>query len=169
MSRITFKINSMVEVITVLAIIISLVFVGLEMNENTKATRSAIAAEMTATISDWYIAMGSDLEMAANFRQFIIDPDLLTPDEQYQAIMTFHSLMVTLQSSFYLEEEGTLDPYIRRSFTEVIYAVGATKGIQYYWEQRKAIFVNKDFIKFVENSFGTEGTNSLGLYSNPDQ
>jgi hypothetical protein len=49
--------SSLIEAIGLAAVVLSLVFVGLEVNESTRATRSATAAETTATIAEWYTAL----------------------------------------------------------------------------------------------------------------
>ena len=164
MSPKSFDLKSALEAISVAAVVLSLIFVGLEMNESTRATRSATAAETTATIAEWYTALGSDQQVSSVLRRFITDPHSLTLEEQYQAAMTLHSLMLILQSSFYLEEEGTLSPEIRRSMTK---AILAEPGVRFYWEQRKTIFVNEDFIAFIEQTLSGENTHSKDLYRPP--
>jgi hypothetical protein len=54
------KLKSVFEALSVAAVVLSLIFVGLEVNESTRATRSATAAETTATIAEWYMSLGSD-------------------------------------------------------------------------------------------------------------
>ncbi len=158
--------KNFVEAVGLAAVVLSLVFVGFEVNESTRATRSATAAETTATIADWYSSLGSDQQVSSVLRRFITDPQSLTIDEQYQATMTLHSLMLILQSSFYLEEEGTLSPQIRRSMTE---AILSEPGVRFYWEQRKPIFVNENFIAFMEQTLSGENTHSKGLYRPQDE
>ena len=157
--------KGLVEAIGLAAVVLSLVFVGLEVNESTRATRSATAAETTATIAEWYIALGNDQQASSVLRRFVTDPQSLTIDEQYQAVMNIHALMLILQSSFYLEEEGTLSPQIRRSITT---AMTSEPGIRFYWEQRKPIFVNEDFIAFIEQLFDDGYTHSQDFYRPPD-
>ena len=158
--------KSALEATSVAAVVLSLIFVGLEMNDSTRATRSAIAAETTATIAEWYTSLGSDQQVSSVLRSFITDPQSLTLEEQYQAAMTLHSLMLILQSSFYLEEEGTLSPEIRSSMTK---AILAEPGVRFYWEQRKTIFVNEDFIAFIEQTLSDENTHSKDLYRPPGE
>ncbi len=158
--------KNFVEAIGLVAVVLSLVFVGFEVNESTRATRSATAAETTATIADWYSSLGSDQQVSSVLRRFITDPQSLTIEEQYQATMTLHSLMLILQSSFYLEEEGTLSPQIRRSMTE---AILSEPGVRFYWEQRKPIFVNENFIAFMEQTLSGENTHSKDLYRRQDE
>jgi len=69
--------------------------------------------------------------------------------------------MLILQSSFYLEEEGTLSPQIRRSMTK---AILSEPGVRFYWEQRKPIFVNENFIAFMEQTLSGDNAHSKDLY-----
>ncbi len=158
--------RNLIEAIGLAAVVLSLVFVGLEVNESTRATRSATAAETTATIAEWYTSLGSDQQVSSTLRRFITDPQSLTLEEQYQATMTLHSLMLILQSSFYLEEEGTLSPQIRRSMTQ---AILSEPGVRFYWEQRKPIFVNEKFVAFMEQTLSGENTHSIDLYRPQDE
>ena len=80
--------------------------------------------------------------------------------------MAFHSLMLILQSSFNLEEEGTLSPALRGSMTQAILPM---PGVRFYWEQRKPIFVNEDFVAFVEQTLSGETTHSEDLYLVPQE
>ena len=166
MDKNSLKFKSIPEILSVLAVVLSLIFVGLEVNESTRATRSATAAEITATIAEWYTALGSDQEASDVLRRFVTDPRSLTIEEQYQAVMNIHALMLILQSSFYLEEEGTLTPQIRRSMTM---AMTSEPGIRFYWEQRKPIFVNEDFIAFIEQLFADGYTHSHDFYRPQDK
>ena len=154
------------EAIGLAAVVLSLAFVGVEVNESTRATRSATAADTTATIAEWYSTISTDEQLSRVFRTFVANPQALTFDEQYQATMAFHSLMLILQNSFYLEEEGTLSPEIRRSMTQ---AILPKPGVQFYWEQRKPIFVNEDFIAFVEQTLSSENIHSEDLYRAPGE
>ena len=158
--------KNLVEAVGSAAVVLSLVFVGLEVNESTRATRSATAAETTATVAEFYTSLGSDQQISTLMRRYITDPESLTLEERFQGTMHLHALMLILQSSFYLEEEGTLTPQIRQSMTK---AITSEPGIKYYWEQRKPIFVNEDFIAYMEQTLASEYTHSKDLYQSPDE
>jgi hypothetical protein len=158
--------KNLIEGIGLAAVVLSLVFVGLEINESTRATRSATAADTTATIAEWYSSISTDEQLSRVFRTFVADPQALTVDEQYQATMAFHALMLILQSSFYLEKEGTLSPALRRSMTQ---AILPKPGVRFYWEQRKSIFVNEEFVAFVEQTLAGENSHSEDLYLAPQE
>ena len=158
--------KSTLEIVGVVAVVLSLIFVGLEINESTRATRSATAADTTAIVAEWYMSLGSDLESSSAHRRFVNDPHSVTPDERFKAVMNLHALMLILQSSFYLEEEGTLSPQIHRSMTT---AMTSEPGVQYYWEQRKQIFVNENFIAYMDQLLADGYTHSIDLYRPPEE
>ena len=74
----------LVEVFSVIAVIISLIFVGLEMNENTKATRSSIAVETNSNISAWYNSIASDHKNTKLLLDFMRMPLCSSLEEKYQ-------------------------------------------------------------------------------------
>jgi len=103
---------------------------------------------------------------AGRTARFVADPQSVTPDERFQAVMNLHALMLILQSSFYLEEEGTLSPQIHRS---MIKAMTSEPGVRYFWEQRKQIFDNENFIAYIEELLVDGYTHSKDLYRPPDE
>jgi hypothetical protein len=151
----------LVEVFSAFAVIISLIFVGLEMNENTKATRSSIAVETNSTISAWYNTIASDPQNSKVLLDFMRNPLCSTLEEKYQAILMVHSFMLILQNTFYLEDEGTLDSNVRESITKILVIA---PGMRYFWKQRKVLFTNQRYIDFVDESLLGEGLHSEALY-----
>jgi hypothetical protein len=75
------KISILTEIVGAVAIVISLIFVGIQFTENTKATKSATAASTVATISSWYSDIGNNQQSSSLFYNFMADPDSLTSEE----------------------------------------------------------------------------------------
>ena len=128
------------EIVGAVAIVLSLIFVGFQLNDNARATRSATATATIASMSSWYAGSGQSDQTSANFLNAIENPDAQTREEWFQFVMNFHAFMLNVQSSYYLVEEGTLDLEIRNSLTAVIMGVKDLPGFRLYWKQRKAIF-----------------------------
>ena len=51
---------SIAEIIGALAVVISLVYVGIQVNDSAGATRSASANDATVALQEWYMQTGSD-------------------------------------------------------------------------------------------------------------
>jgi hypothetical protein len=151
------------EIISAIAIVLSLIFVGFQLNNNAKATRSATATATIDSMSSWYAGTGQSDQASVNFINAIENPDGQTREQWFQFVMNFHAFMLTVQNSYYLVDEGTLDLEIRDSLTAVITAVKDLPGFRLYWKQRKAIFF-PEFQSYIDTIMASEKMDSQGLY-----
>jgi len=55
------------EIISAFAIVLSLFFVGFQLRDNAKATRSATANSSIASLSAWYAGLGLSEQASANY------------------------------------------------------------------------------------------------------
>ena len=157
------QIALIVEIIGGIVIIISLLFVGLQLKESAKATRSATAVTTVSELTSWYSNLGNSEQGSYVFWNFMTNPDSITPVERFQAIMNLHGILLTWQNSYYLVKEGTLDKRVQESLLEIINGVKNNPGFQIFWKSRKAIFL-KEFQEYVEEIMATDKTNSEGIY-----
>ena len=154
------------EIVGAIAVIITLAFIGYELKDNTKSTRSATASAAAATTSSWYSELGDNEQSSALFLQFMQNPDDLTPELRFQASMKLHGFLVIMQNSYYLAREGTLDKEILSYISGAILAVDNQPGWQWFWKQRKAMF----FVEFQEyvDALDTDGVeHSRGFFKQP--
>jgi hypothetical protein len=157
-----------IEIIGGIAIIISLLFVGIQLKESAKATRSATAATTVSELTTWYSNLGNSEQGSFVFWHFMTNPDSLKPEHRFQAIVNIHGIMLTWQNSFYLVKEGTLDKRVQESLLEIINGVKNNPGFRIYWQSRKATFL-KEFQEYVEGLIATDKTNSEGIYEVIDE
>jgi len=157
-----------VEIIGGIVIIISLLFVGLQLKESAKATRSATAVTTVSELTSWYSNLGNSEQGSYVFWNFMTNPDSITAVERFQAIMNLHGILLTWQNSYYLVKEGTLDKRVQESLLEIINGVKNNPGFQIFWQSRKAIFL-KEFQEYVEEIMATDKTNSEGIYDIVEQ
>ena len=157
------KISIITEIIGAIAIVISLIFVGVQFTENTKATKSATAASTVATISSWYFDMGNNQQSSSLFWNFMADPDSLTSEERFQVIINLHGLFLTFQNSYYLSQEGTLDSRIEESITKAAIGVKDQPGFRLFWKLRRELFF-PEFQKHIDKIVGVDIGISKGMY-----
>ena len=153
-----------IEIIGGIAIIISLIFVGIQLRESSKATRSATAASTVSEVTSFYSNLGNSTEGSRIFYEFMIRPDSLSATERFQAMMNSHGVMLTIQNSYYLVEEGTLDEKIKESLVASIIAVKDNPGFKLYWKTRKDLFF-PEFQIYVEKIMNSDKKYSRELYS----
>lgn len=157
------KIALVAEIFGGIAILISLLFVGIQLRENTKATRSSTATATIDTMTDWYVTMGTDKESSASLWRFLADPESMTKEEQLQHIYTLHGLLLTFQNSYFLAQDGTLDIRIHESLNQVLIGVKDQPGFHVYWNTRKSIFF-KEYQDYVEGILNSDIIVSDGVY-----
>lgn len=151
------------EIIGAFVIVLSLVFVGVQLNENAKATRSATANATIASMSSWYAGNGQNEQASANLLNAMGKPDEQTHEEWFQFVINFHAFMLNAQNSYYLVGEGTLDLKIRDSLTAVFAGVKDQPGFHRYWAQRRSIF-SPEFQNYVDTILASEQVTSEGLW-----
>lgn len=69
------------EIVAAAAIIVSLVYVGVQVNDSTRAVRSATANDISAAVSSWYITVGSNQQASQIYYGGMRNPDSLSPQE----------------------------------------------------------------------------------------
>lgn len=131
------------------AIIFSLIFVGLQISDNTKEMRSTAAHNATQSLQSWYVELATSPEAAHVFRKAMSDPSALSEDDAFVFLMNIHSSMLAYQNVFFLGTEGTLDDSLHVALTATMVAVVPTPGFQWYWKQRSEFFT-PEFRVFVD-------------------
>ncbi len=151
------------EIISAIAIVLSLVFVGVQLNDNTRATRSAIASKTVSTLEAWYVGIGTSPQTSALFYNAMANPEDQTPQEWYRFVMMVHGLMINYQNSYYLVQQGTLDEATHKTMTDTLHSVKDQPGFQLYWQQRGSIFF-KDFQDYVNEIMTSDRNVPQGVY-----
>jgi hypothetical protein len=151
------------EILGGIAIVVSLVFVGVQLRESVRATKSATANAATAATSAWYTSIGNSTESSSLFYQYMTNFESLTAEQRYQAVMNLHGVALTSQSAFYLFQQGTLDPDLESTIAAPIRAVKHLPGWVYFWDNRGSMF-NPEFQRYVEDLMTSDETHSEDLY-----
>jgi len=119
------KIALLAEIFGGIAIIVSLIFVGIQFKENTKATKSATANAANAITVAWYSETGNSAQSSQLMWDYVKDPKSITSNaEKYQVTILLHGLFLAFQNSYYLAAEGTLDQNINES---LVFHAGTSK------------------------------------------
>ena len=150
---------SVAEVVGAVAIVISLVYVGIQVNDSTRAVRSASANDAAALAQTWYLEVGSDPVASTIILEGLTNPESLSREDMVQYIYMFHSILLALQNSWYLASEGTLDVELRDTVTNTILGIREQPGMALYWSQRRALF-KPDFQDYVDELLSTGATDT---------
>jgi hypothetical protein len=133
-----------------LGVILSLIYLAVQMRSNTRAQR----ADMTARILDRMAAQqhtyAFDAEASRFFSRAITDPARLTMDErnQFAWLMTeFLSAMEFLMQQF---DEGNVDAQTWQRWSDTLDWWLTFPGIRVFWQARPTPYTEK-FTRYVED------------------
>ncbi len=151
------------ELIGGIAIIGSLLYVGVQVKDSARATRSAAANDATVTMQSWYLEMGSNRQTSELWFNALTSPEPLPTHDEFQFMMMMHAVFLGFQNSYLLTQEGTLDPEIREAVTFAIVAVKDLPGLDRYWRQRRG-FLHRGFADYVDGLLLRDSIETLDMY-----
>jgi hypothetical protein len=138
------------EVIGGLAVIIGIVFVGLELRQNTLTQRVTATQALSVNYENAVDAVGKDKETACIYVRGIRSLDNLNGIERYRFFVLWFHLLRAGEQLHYYSLEGMVDDRIWRGYARQMGEIFRYPGFQQYWQIRKdwysdefQVFVNQ--------------------------
>jgi len=137
------------EVIGGFAVIVGLVFVGLELRQNALMQHVTATQSLSVNYENAVDALGKDTETACIYVRGINGLDNLNGIERYRFfVLWFHVLRAGEQLHCY-SLEGMVDSRIWRGYERQLDEIFRYPGVQQYWEVRKDWY-SDEFQSFVD-------------------
>lgn len=157
-------VGALAEAIGALAVVISLVYLAVQIRGGTKALRTTLRDSAFHYMNEWNYVLSSDAELSWIFKQGLRNPDDLNEKE----ISRFHHMMYSFYKVFeniYLHYlDGSIAKEAWENNNEILFLYSQQSGAQEYWRNRRAIF-DPRFRALVESSDGSSLTPSDRLFS----
>jgi len=155
------------EIVGGIAVIVSLIYVGLQVNDSACAVRSAAASDATMAMQSCYLEMGRNRQASDIWFNAMVSPEPLSSNDEFQFLMSMHTAILGMQNCYLLSKEGTLDAEFREAVTTAIVAVKDLPGMDRYWRQRKGFF-HTGFAEYVDGLLSRDAIETLDIYKRPD-
>ena len=144
------------ETLGVLAVVASLVFVGLEIRQNTAVARGHARQELAALNQEWLILQSSDSTFNDIYRKYWIAADSsLTASEITRASWGMRLNLRRMENVFFQFKEGLVDESALQSYGfQVASALFQSPRFMEFWvtrDERRAY--DPDFVQFLEERF----------------
>ncbi len=157
------ELASIAEIIGAFAVVISLIYVGVQVNDSAGAVRSAAANDANVAVQNWYMQIGSDQQTSELFYEALTSEEALSNQEEFQFLMMFHGIFLAFQNSYLIAEEGTIDVELREALTGVVIGIKDLPGWGRYWRQRKS-YLHPGFADYVDQLLKQEKSVSVDIY-----
>ena len=158
---------SFAEIIGAFAVVISLVYVGIQVNDSAGAVRSASANDANVALQAFYLQVGADRETSSTMYRGLMSEQALTNEEEYQFLMLLHAAFLGFQNSYLLAEEGTIDEELLNSLNTTIANIHRLPGLKRYWRQRRS-YLHPGFAEWVDRVSVQDTETTMDLYRTAD-
>jgi hypothetical protein len=155
------------EMVGIVAIVASLIFVGGELRQNAIATKAAMNAEIAAVFVDINLVVASSPELTQRLASFADNPAAAPREAQIQMLGIWRAVFHIWSNVHRQHLNGTIDPAIYESVVQEASTYAATASdnsqnadvvrrqafMRWAWESERFIF-NPDFQVFIDGILG---------------
>ena len=148
---------SWAEIVSAVGLVVSLIYVGIQVTDNTSAMRSETASNASTEFIDWYTHLSADPELMEVWLSGVTPPESLDQTQSLRFVFLLHIIMLQFQNNYYLVEEGTLDKKMLSAINNTLATTRGAPGFEMYWSLRRDLLY-PEFQAYVEQlMFETEG------------
>lgn len=136
--------NFVSQTVAATGVIISLIFVGLQIRQSAKAVRSATAQSVHDNYATWYLSLSGNASALATSAKGFVDLSSLTPAEKAQFVCTMMAFLSHSQNAFYQWWDGALSQHLWVGWEALMMNLVNTPGGAAFWQERSYVF-SEDF------------------------
>ena len=138
------------DVIAFVGVVASLVFVGLEIRQNTAATRGQTRQELTAINQEWLTLLSGDREFHDLFVGYWELGAAVDELEQNRAELMMVMNVRRLENVFFQYQEGLVDETALRSYGLQNWDLSTPRMRDWWVEENWRAAFHPDFVRFLE-------------------
>lgn len=139
------------EYVTAVGVIVSIVFVGLELRQNTAAVRGATYQELAATSAELTLALANDGDLAGIFVRWGADPDSLSADEALRINVYLLGVGRNMENAFQQARVGTITDDLWLGYLATYRRFASMPGFGQFWAASRAHFTT-EFRAYVDSA-----------------
>lgn len=138
------------QVIGAIAVVISLIYVAMQIRQNTAAVRSATAQAVHEHFAGWYNAFAADQTLAEIGVKGLKDYASLSETEKARFVSCFMAFLSYGQNAFLKWRQGLLAPSLWVGWEQVLMNLIGSPGGKSLWMERAYLF-GEEFRCYVQD------------------
>lgn len=150
------------ELVGGVAIIVSLIYVGIQIKQNTMAQRLNTSHQISEDLADVYLFPSSSEDMARIFIDGLSKEHALKGPEHMRFYGYLHKFLRTMENAYYQYRHGALEWHAFEGVTRQFQFIVSTPGGQQYWRER-GHWYNDEFKAYVDDLIATDDQQSIRL------
>ena len=137
------------EIIGSVAVIISIVYLAIQIRTNTEAERTSTYQAVVSDFGALNNTMASTPELSHMFVEAMEDYHQLSSDEKARISQLFFQCFHYFENMFYQHRKGYLDEEVWTGWKRLMLTYYARPGFQTWWEHRRDVY-SESFACFLE-------------------
>jgi len=131
------------------AVVISLIYVGIQVRQNTHAINLTAAHNISESFRDSHALIAENADLCEIWFRGMQDLDSLAGPEKLRFYLYMHNFFELFEHAYYSWQKQALDPRLWAGIYRRFLTLKTSPGWRGYWESRKAMF-HEDFVRYVD-------------------
>jgi hypothetical protein len=150
-----------------LGVIVTLIYLAIQIRQNTKSSRSQSYQAAVSAVSDWSREVGMNTESCRVLQAGSMDLESLSDVERAQFNLIMASLIRNCENIHYQHINGAIDANTWSGWAKRTRSVLAPGGAQAWWRNNKSAY-SPEFRRFVDEGHDSgELPESIVIYRDP--
>ena len=154
------------EIVGAFAVVVSLLFVGWQLYQNTDALKTSTSQSHLDSFFAIASTVFKDPEFAELYNKGLFEPETLSDVDRIRFYGFCTSTFRYYETSYIQFRKGKLDAELWDTLETQLASISSTRGVQQWWKTR-ANWFSKDFQQLFETQRGKD-PNPESLYSDPN-
>ena len=142
-------ISAISDTLAALAVVATLVYLAIQIRQNTSAIRSTTTHAAHDQAAMFYDLMASDSQLGEIFSRGLHDPDALNSGETARFYAAMSSATFRSQNWYFQARSGLMDRELLESWNRVLRQVSGMPGHQRFWEERRHVYA-PEYVTYLE-------------------
>jgi len=138
------------QIVGAIAVVISLIYVALQIRQNTNAIRAATAQSVHEHFANWYNSFSRDASLSQIAINGLKDYGSLSEADKARCVAVFMAFLSYSQNAFLKWRQGLLEPSLWLGWEQVIMNLVCAPGGKAFWKERSYLF-GEEFRRYVED------------------
>lgn len=153
-------VTAFAEVVGVIIVAASLIFVGFQIRQNALATQVASVQNITSDLRILNFHVGANSEFAEILYNGWFHPGSLETRDLFRHNNIMTGTMQIFLNMFYQHKKGTFDDELFSTYQNYLRVIGTLPGVRIYWSERSGWYPD-DFRQYMENEIFAHPSDSL--------
>lgn len=149
------ELGSLAELISSVAVLISLIYLGVQIRKSTEAARTSTYHSIVAAFGSMNQSMANSPDLSLLYVSALEDFEALSPAERARISQLFFSSFRYFENMFYQRERGYLEEDVWVGWERLMVTYFRRPGFQSWWGMRREAF-SRAFVEYLESEQGAE-------------